>query len=85
MFEPGKNRFAYVSHRKKLPRIEVWCAGDVDKLISYSNINVIPREEIKGGWEERFSARFPLDDESNIIEACHLLFNISYKFSVQQS
>lgn len=35
LFEPGRNRFAYVSHRKRLSRIEVWCSGDVDKLTKY--------------------------------------------------
>ena len=81
LFVPGKNRFAYVSHRKRLSRIEVWCAGDVDELTSFSRLNVMPREEIKGGWEERFPARFIIDDGSDISAACDLLVNISYKAS----
>jgi hypothetical protein len=81
LFVPGGNRFAYVSHRKLLSRIEVWCAGDVDELTSFSALDVIPREEIKGGWEERFPAGFIVDDEADILAACDLLFNISYKIS----
>jgi hypothetical protein len=81
LFVPGGNRFAYVSHRKRLSRIEIWCAGDVDELTSFSALDVIPREKIKGGWEERFPARFIVDDEADIPAACDLLFNISYKTS----
>jgi hypothetical protein len=79
IFQQGGNRFAYVSHRKTLPRIEIWCAGDVDELITYSNIEVIPRDKIKGGWEERFPARFVIDDESDIPAACDPLFSVSYQ------
>ena len=78
LFEQGRNRFAYVSHRKKMSRIEIWCAGDVDELVSHSNIIVIPRDEIKSGWEEKFPARFVIDDDSDIPAACDLLFNVSY-------
>jgi hypothetical protein len=81
LFVPGGNRFAYVSHRKRLSRIVIWCAGDVDELTSFSALDVIPREKIKGGWEERFPARFIVDDEADIPAACDLLFNISYKAS----
>ena len=80
-FEPGRNRFAYISHRKQLPRIEVWCAGDVDKLKRYTSLDIIPRDEIRGGWEERFPARFVIDDETDIPTACELLFNVSYRAS----
>ena len=80
-FEQGKKRFAYVSHRKRMSRIEIWCAGDVDVLVSYSNLDVIPRDEIKSGWEEKFPARFVIDDSSDIPSACDLLFNVSYRVS----
>ena len=62
-----------------MPTIEVWCAGDVDELIAYPKIDVIPRDVIRGGWENRFPARFVIDDASDIISACELLFNISYR------
>jgi hypothetical protein len=81
LFVPRGNRFAYVCHRKRLSRIEVWCAGDIDELTSFSALDVIPRDEIKGGWEERFPACFIVDDEADISAACDLLFNISYKTS----
>jgi hypothetical protein len=81
LYDFGRNRFAYVSHRKRLSRIEVWCSGDVDELKKYSSIDVIPRDEIRGGWEEKFPARFVIDDESDIPAACDLLFNISYRAS----
>ena len=80
-FVSGRNRFAYVSHRKRLSRIEIWCAGNVNELTSFSALDVIPRKKIKGGWEEKFPARFIIDDESDIHVACDLLFKVSYKAS----
>ena len=58
LFESGRNRFAYVSHRKQSGSIEVWCARDVDNLIAHTGITVSPRNKIRGGWEQRFPARF---------------------------
>ena len=81
LYEPGRNRFAYISHRKTISRIEVWCLGDIEDLQRNARLNVIPRDEIRRGWEERFPARFFIDQESNIETACDLLYRISYHAS----
>jgi len=81
LYEPGRNRFAYISHRKRQQKIEVWCAGDVDDLTSATSINVIPRDTIKPGWEERYPARFIIENESNIGAASDLLYRVSYASS----
>jgi hypothetical protein len=80
-FEPGKNRFAYLSHRKTSSGVQIWCAGDLDLLVRNSFFKVIPRDKIRGGWEERFPARFYLDHEHQIDAAVSLLFSISYQHS----
>lgn len=81
IFEPGKNRFAFISHRKKQNKIEVWCAGDVDDLTVPASINVIPRDKIRPGWEELYPARFFIENDSDISAASELLYRVSYASS----
>lgn len=81
LFEPGRNRFAYVSHRKTSGAIEVWCAGDVDALLAHGGAAVVRRAVIRGGWEERFPARFFLRTSRAIRGACTLLYEVSYRAS----
>ncbi|RQW86468.1 MAG: hypothetical protein EHM79_09680 [Geobacter sp.] len=79
LYELGGNRFAYISHRKTDASIQIWCAGDVDALKKNPYIKVLPRDNIKKGWEERFPARFSIEKESQVQAAAELLFSISYK------
>lgn len=79
LFESGRNRFAYVAHRKTSDSIQIWCAGDVDSLVKNKYLIVIPRNKIRGGWEENFPARFTVDSDTLIDPAADLLFSISYK------
>ncbi|MCK5345483.1 MAG: hypothetical protein KAR20_18870, partial [Candidatus Heimdallarchaeota archaeon] len=58
LYQLDRARFAYVSHRKKMSRIEIWCLGDSAELQKNTSLHVIPREEIKGEWANRFQARF---------------------------
>ena len=81
LYEPGRNRFAFISHRKRQQKIEVWCAGDIDDLTASTSINVIPREKIRPGWEERYPARFSIENESDIEAASDLLYRVSYASS----
>jgi hypothetical protein len=81
LFKEGSKRFAYINHRKKMKKIEVWCSGDVDELSAHSGIHIIPRDKMRGGWEEGFPARIIIEDDSDIIHACDLLFNVSFRSS----
>ena len=81
LYELGRNRFVYISHRKTSRRIEVWCLGDVDALQNDTNLEVIPRKKMSAGWEKRFPARFFIDQEADIEAACELLYRVSYRVS----
>jgi len=80
-YQAGRNRFAYISHRKQSSDIQIWCSGDVEDLLNESRIEVIPREEIKSGWEEKYPARFYVKSDLDIDPACDLLYKISYPTS----
>lgn len=81
LFEPGRNRFAYVSHRKTSRAIEVWCAGNVNDLVAHRGAEVVPRAVIRNGWEECFPARLFLTTARAIRGACILLYEVSYRAS----
>lgn len=81
LFDAGRNRFAYVSHRRTSGSIEVWCAGDVDDLVAHGGIKVSPRHKIRGGWEVRFPARFVLKSARDLRGASTLLHEVSYSAS----
>ncbi len=77
-YAKGRKRFAYVNHRKRLVRIEVWCLGELDDLAIYPNIEVEPRNPSTGGFSRDFQARFFLDDQSLLDVAADILFRVSY-------
>jgi len=79
LYETGGTRFAYIAHRKTSNSLEIWCSGDVDSLIKNSYMKVVPRSKIGAGWEDRFPARFKVDNETQIESAADLLYFISYK------
>src|SRR5712692_7561390 len=81
LFEPPRNRLAYISHRKTSAVIEVWCAGDVNDLMGHGGIDIVPRTKIRGGWEQRFPGRFFLSTAREIRSACALLYEVSYRAS----
>ena len=81
LYQQGRTRFAYVNHRKSMRRIEVWCLGDPVELQRGTSLNVVPRENMRGGWQRRFPARFFVDQPSEIDSACDLLYQVSYRLS----
>src|SRR5690606_15114764 len=74
----GGNKFAWISHRKRMSRIEIWCAGDVQDLMRHSKIEVHPRGKIKRGWERKFPARIFVDEEADVSLAADLLYRVSH-------
>jgi len=81
LYQPNRNRFAYINHRKRMHRIEVWCLGDPTELQRNTTLNVKPRQPTTGGFSALFQARFFVDHPSEIETACDLLYQISYRLS----
>ena len=77
-FKKGRSRFAYVNHRKRLSRIEVWCLGDPVELQKNEGIHIEERKETTGGFAILYKARFFVDEPSQIDDAAHILFEVSY-------
>ncbi len=84
VYQSERTRFAYICHRKKMSRIEVWCLGDLLELQRNTPLKIIPRKETRGGWGEGFQARFFLTDSSQIDYACDLMYQVSYRLSKEK-
>lgn len=78
LFEDGRKRFAYVTHRKRMNRIEVWCLGEFEQLEEHSDLPVKPRTPTTSGWRG-FGGRIFVDDISQIDAAAELLCQVSYQ------
>ena len=81
LYSEGRRRFAYISHRTRLDKIEVWCLGDPDELQGATRLEIFPRANVRGGWEQSFQSRFFIYHLSDIKEACKLLYTVSYQES----
>lgn len=79
--QAGRNRFAYVNHRKRMYRIEVWCMGDPAQLQLHTRLNVQTRQPTTGGFGERFQARVFVDSNDYIEEIAEMLFRVSFPLS----
>ena len=80
-FQQGKKRFAFVSHRRRNERLEIWFLGEAESLDAYPSLNIRQRTPTSGGFGKDFKSRFYLDDTSQLEEAVDLLFNVSYHAS----
>lgn len=80
-FEEGRKRFAYVNHRKRMTRIEVWCMGEPDDLVKLSHLPIKPRTATSGEFGQDFQARFFVNNLSEIDSAAELLGLVSYRLS----
>ncbi len=78
-FQEGSPRFAYVSHRKKSSRIEVWCRGEFEVLAARSPLTFHPRKPTSGGFGREFEARFFVDDAAQLPAAIQILYDVSYQ------
>jgi len=78
VYRTGRPRFAYISHMKKSPRIEIWCRGDPSALKKESRINYRPRKIASGGWGPSFRGRFGVERLKDIDAAADVLYQHSY-------
>jgi hypothetical protein len=77
-FQPGRMRFAYVTHRMRTSRIEVWALGKVDALSSYASLKITPRAPTTGTWGKNYPTRFRVESASQLKDAEDFLFHVSY-------
>ena len=80
-FSSARNRFAYINHRKRMSRIQIWCLGEPAVLISATNLLVELRTPTTGGFAKQFQAKFFLDDILDIDAAVQLLYDVSFRMS----
>jgi len=80
-YEQGRSQFAFINHRKRLCRIEVWCLGDPVNLKRSNKLCVEERKPSTGGFARLYQARFFIDDPSQIDEAVQILYGVSYPIS----
>lgn len=81
LFQLGHKRFAYVSHRKKSARLEIWFIGEVSASEQYPDLEIKWRTPTSGGFGQAFKARFYLDHLSQVQNAVDLLYHVSYSAS----
>lgn len=74
----GRSKFAYVNHRKRLHRIEIWCIGDPEKLQSHTKLAVQKRQPTTGGFGDRYQARVFVDSERYLDEIAEMLVQVSF-------
>jgi len=73
----GRRVFAYVTHRARQGRIEVWCLGASSELAAAArSLRVVARRPTGGNWPA-YGARFYLESPTQISEACRILSQVS--------
>ena len=79
---PGRSkRFAYVTHRVRTGRVEVWFLGDAGAASNYPGLDIRTRAPTEGTYGTNYKARFCVEDESQIVAAANLLSRVSYPLS----
>ncbi len=68
-----RKRFAYVTHRVRARRIEVWFLGNTGAAPNYPGLDIRPRAPTEGTYGTNYQARFSVEDESQIAAAADLL------------
>lgn len=81
LYQDGRNRFAYVNHRKEMKRCEIWCLGLPADLRANARLHIEPRQPSSGGFGKHFEARFFVNSESDVRAAVELLLKVSYELS----
>ncbi|MCB0177254.1 MAG: HNH endonuclease [Anaerolineae bacterium] len=87
LYEPGRNRFAYVYHRTDQDLIRVYFRGDSSvKLIDPTgHIDIQVRPKIESGWEKEFPYFFVISKSTEVDLATKILLIYSYPLSVKKS
>jgi hypothetical protein len=82
LYEPGRSRFAYVNHRRRVPGLEIWCRGDTVALKKQPGIVFRERAVIPdGGWPKIFSGRFEIAAPDDLLAAANCLARVAYPAS----
>jgi hypothetical protein len=71
-FPQSGNRFAFVTHRKRMRRLEVWFSGGDGLQERFPQLNIRQRTPTVGGWQG-FDSRFYVDDLPQLQTAVDLL------------
>ena len=71
-YHEGQNRFAYVTHRKRSVRLEVWFTNSQNLKGEFPELEIRPRSDTIGGWKG-FDSRFYVDTEHQAEQAAKLL------------
>src|SRR3990172_7049038 len=58
--QSGRSKFAYINHRKRMSRIEIWCMGDPADLQRHTRLKVQKRRPTTGGFGKRIQRVFLL-------------------------
>ena len=75
----GTPHFAYISHMRTSPRIQIWCKGDPAALEKDRRVNYHPRPKPRRGWwEKNFSGWFDVEHIEDIDAAAEVLYQHSY-------
>ena len=77
----GRSKFAYINHRKRLHRIEIWCMGDPEELQSRTKLVVQKRQPTTGGFGKLYQARVFVDSINYLDEIADMLLHISFPLS----
>jgi hypothetical protein len=81
-FKPGRQkRFAYVTHRIRTGKLEVWFMGGIDCAPSYPSLEIRARQPTVGTFGRDYPARFWIDRPAQIREAADLLFCVALPLS----
>jgi hypothetical protein len=79
-YEVGRNRFAYVNHRRVAVSVKVWCLGDAADLVDIPGLSIELRTPTQSGWSN-FGTKFAINDASAIPAAVEFLHHESYPLS----
>lgn len=82
LWQTGRTRFAYVYHSKSMSQIEIWCRGDMDKLLKNDpGLGVQSRKNPRQGWEDSYPVRFRVYRQEQIPVAARYLKENSFRAS----
>ena len=79
--QQGKSVFAYVNHRRRMKRIEIWIMGDPEKLQRHTTLTVQKRLPTTGGFGARFQSRVFIDSRDHLDEIANMLCVVSFPLS----
>jgi hypothetical protein len=76
-----RKRFAYVTHRVRTGRLEVWALGEIQDTSVFPNLDIRPRMPTEGTWGTNYPTKFSVRDQSQVRDAVEFLFSVSYPLS----